>query len=97
MKLKLFYLPSCPHCQLALRCIDQLRAENPRYGDVEIDMIDEGRQRALANSYDYWYVPCFYLDKDKLHEGHAEKEDVRRVFDKAVGEAGAKEREVASR
>ncbi|HWQ58583.1 MAG TPA: thioredoxin [Clostridia bacterium] len=91
MKLKLFYLPGCPHCQLALKCIDQLRAENSRYSDIEIEMIDEGRHRALANTYDYWLVPCFYLDQDKLHEGHAEKEDVRRVFDKAI--AGAQEKE----
>ena len=53
---------------------------------VEIEEIDETRQRALADSYDYYYVPCFYLGREKLHEGHAEREDIRRVLDAAVCE-----------
>ncbi len=92
MKLKLFYLPGCPHCKLALRYIDQLRAENPHYSAIDIELIDEGRERVLARSHDYWYVPCFYLDKDKLHEGHAEKEDIRKVFERVIGEEKGRER-----
>lgn len=88
MKLKLFYLPGCPHCKLALKYMDQLRAENPAFKDIEIEMIDESRERALANSYDYWYVPCFYVEKSKLHEGHAELADIRRVFEQVAGKDG---------
>ncbi len=84
MKLKLFYLPGCPHCRQALNHLDQLKKENPKYSDIEIEMIDESTEKALASSYDYWYVPCFYMEKSKLHEGHAEKEDVRKVLEKAI-------------
>jgi len=84
MKLTLFYLPSCPHCRLALKFIEELKHEDAKYADIEIERIDESEQKALADSYDYYYVPCFYLGRDKLHEGHAEKSDVRRVFDKAL-------------
>jgi thioredoxin 1 len=84
MKLTMFYLPSCPHCRLAFKFIEELRQEDTKYADIEIERIDESEQTALADSYDYYYVPCFYLGRDKLHEGHAEKSDVRRVFDKAL-------------
>ena len=83
-KLTLFYLPSCPHCKLALKCLEELKRDNGDYARVEIDLIDESRDKALAESYDYWYVPCFFEGKTKLHEGHAEKADVKAVLDHAV-------------
>lgn len=85
-KLTYFYLPSCPHCRIAARCIDDLCKEDSRYKDVEIERIDESAQKALAAKYDYWYVPCFYLGQEKLHEGHAEKEDVKAVLERALKE-----------
>ena len=84
-KLTLFYLPSCPHCKLALQCLKELKQEDPAYEQVEIDLIDESRNKALADSYDYWYVPCFFDGRTKLHEGHAEKSDVKTVLDYACG------------
>lgn len=84
MKLTMFYLPLCPHCLLASRYLEQLRAEDPRFAEIEIERIDESRERALADSFDYWYVPCFYLGSEKLHEGHAEKGDIRRVLEAAA-------------
>ncbi|MEG1882363.1 MAG: thioredoxin family protein [Clostridia bacterium] len=83
-ELLLFYLPSCPHCKLALQCIETLKAENPQYAGVQIKLIDEGVEKKLANSYDYWYVPCFWLDGKKVYEGHMEKTDVKRVLDIAI-------------
>ena len=80
----LFYLPSCPHCKLALKCLDELKKEDARYAAVEIELVDESREKARAASYDYWYVPCFFLGKEKLHEGHADKEDVRAVLERAL-------------
>ena len=81
-----FYLPNCPHCKLAARCIQQLQQENPAYGAIPIRPVDESRERELAESYDYWYVPAFFLDGQKLHEGHAELADVRAVLDAALSE-----------
>ena len=43
-------------------------------------VIDEGREPALAEQYDYYYVPTFYVGGEKVHEGHAEKADVERVL-----------------
>lgn len=84
MKLTLFYLPSCPHCKLAFRCLEELRGEDARYAAVEIETVDESVEKERAESRDYWYVPCFYLGDEKLHEGHAEKADVRAVLERAL-------------
>ena len=84
MKLTYFYLPNCPHCRLANSLIEELQAAEPRYRDIEFVRVDESRDAALAASYDYWYVPCFFMDGKKLHEGHAEREDIRRVLEAAA-------------
>ena len=84
MKLTMFYLPLCPHCLLASRLLEQLKAEEPRYADIQVEKIDESKERELAGSYDYWYVPCFYMGEQKIHEGHAEKADVKAVLDRAL-------------
>ena len=41
---------------------------------------DEAEEAALANTYDYYYVPTYYVGGKKVHEGHAEKSDVERVL-----------------
>ena len=83
-ELTLFYLPNCPHCKLAARCLEELTRENPAYAQIPIRRIDESADKATAAAYDYWYVPCFFMGKEKLFEGHAEKDDVRRVLDAAL-------------
>ncbi len=83
-KLTYFYLPSCPHCRLAARCIEELCTEDERYKDVEIERVDESAEKARAAKYDYWYVPCFYMGEEKIHEGHVEKADVKKVLDRAL-------------
>lgn len=83
-ELLFFYLPACPHCLLGERLLKELVAETPAYAKIPITRINEVMQRDLAERYDYWYVPCFFLGDDKLHEGHAEKDDIRRVLDAAL-------------
>ena len=83
-KLTYFYLPSCPHCRIANRCLEDLCAEDSRYANVEIQRVDESAEKALAAKYDYWFVPCFYLGDEKIHEGHAEMADVKKVLDRAL-------------
>jgi len=41
---------------------------------------------AYADTFDYYYVPCYYVDGVKVHEGHAERADVEAVFRAAAGE-----------
>ena len=83
-QLLFFHLPNCPHCQLAIRLLKTLKGGNTDYEKIPVRMIDESSEQALAESYDYWYVPCFFFNGEKLHEGHAEEEDVKRVLDKVL-------------
>ena len=83
-KLTLFILESCPYCVRARQYLKELQTEDPKYLSVEIDMIDEKANKALANSYDYYLVPTFYLGKTKLFEGIMTKEDVRNVMESAL-------------
>jgi len=78
--LTLFYLKFCPYCHEAKAYIEELMKEE-RYQKIEIQWINEGKERALADTYDYYYVPTFYLGRKKLHEGAMSKEDVRKVFE----------------
>ena len=80
----LFKLANCPHCKLALRLQEELMDEHPQWREVPLKIVDEAQEAALANSYDYYYVPTYYVDGVKVHEGHAEREDVEKVFRAAV-------------
>ncbi len=82
-KVKMFMFDECPHCQLALRCLDQLMEED-EYKNIEITQINEKNNPEIADQYDYYFVPTFYVDEKKVHEGHAEMSDVKRVLDLAL-------------
>lgn len=81
-KIKMFMFDECPHCQLALRLLDELLAKD-EYKGIEIQKINERKQPEIADQYDYYYVPTFFVDEVKVHEGHAELEDVKKVLDLA--------------
>jgi len=83
-KLTLFVLKGCPYCRQAKAWLAELVAENPAYAAVPIEEIEEREQKALADSYDYYYVPTFYMGKTKLHEGAATKEGMRTVLETAL-------------
>ncbi|MBR4875520.1 MAG: prolipoprotein diacylglyceryl transferase [Clostridia bacterium] len=83
-ELTLFMLPRCPHCKLAFKFQEELMAEHPEYQNIKITMIDEAKEAALAEQYDYYYVPSYFVGKEKLFEGHAEKADVEAVFKKVL-------------
>jgi len=80
MKLTLFILRDCPFCKRALQYIKELKEEHPEFKAIELDIIDEQEQKALADSYDYYYVPTFYLGEKKLHEGGIYKKEVEEMF-----------------
>ena len=69
-KLTLFYLDSCGYCQKAFRALEELSAANPAYAAVEIDKHEESREPELADRYDYYAVPSFFVDGDKRFEAH---------------------------
>lgn len=79
--MKLFILENCPHCRRARQWIKELCEENPLYKEIPIELIDEAKESRLADSYDYFYVPCFYDNDIKLHEGVASKDIIRDIFE----------------
>lgn len=76
-------LPDCPYCHQADKLLTQLQAEE-RYRDIPIRRVDESVDTALADSLDYYYVPTFYVDGEKLMEGVPTLEKVRAVLDAAL-------------
>lgn len=78
--IRLFYLKNCPFCRRALQYIDELRTERPELSDLRIEMIEESEQPALADEFDYYYVPTFYVDGRKVHEGGIYKPEVERIL-----------------
>ena len=81
MKLTLFILADCPFCKRALKYIDELKKEYPEFQSIELDIIEEDKQEAPDSSYEYYYVPTFFLGKEKLHEGGIYKEEVKAMFE----------------
>ncbi len=79
-KILMFTMESCPYCVKARRWMGEVLKENPQYQEIEISYVDELEEPDLADTYDYWYVPTYYVDGVKVHEGAASKEIVQRVF-----------------
>jgi thioredoxin 1 len=82
-KILMFTMESCPYCQNARRWMKELLRERPEYKDIEIEIIDEVEEPELADTFDYWYVPTYYVDGVKLHEGVPTKEIVENVYKEA--------------
>jgi len=82
-ELTMFYFPECPYCRQAFRWHEEIFREHPEYRDVPLRLVDEHAETALAESYDYWYVPTYFLDGEKLGEGVKEKSVVETAFRRA--------------
>ena len=83
-KITMFTMESCPFCKQALRWMDELIQKNPEYRDLEIEKIDEVIYPKIAAQFDYYYVPTYYVDGKKLHEGAASPDIIKQVFDAAI-------------
>ncbi len=82
-KITYFYLQSCPYCKRAEKLLRELLAQ-PRYSEISVERVEESRQRDYARQFDYYYVPCFYVDGVKIHEGAADKNDIIKVLESAL-------------
>lgn len=82
--LTMFYLESCPHCKRARGYMQELCEEDPKYNEINVNMVEERQQKELADSYDYFYVPCYYVDGEKVSEGVIDKDGVKKVFDETL-------------
>ncbi|ADU26922.1 glutaredoxin family protein [Ethanoligenens harbinense] len=83
-KITMFTMQGCPYCKRAFEWMENLKNKNPVYKALEIHVIDEQVQPEIANQYDYYYVPTFYVDGNKLHEGIPSPEKIEAVFEAAV-------------
>ncbi len=82
-EIKLFILEKCPYCIKALNYIDELKEED-KYKDIYIRIIDESKESNISSNYDYYYVPTFYLDDKKYHEGIVSKDTIKKLFDEVL-------------
>ena len=87
-KLEFFLLRYCPYCIEAKRMVSEFIEQHPEYADIVIEEIDEAVEVDRAYSRDYYYVPAFFIDGIKLHEGAASAEDIRRVIMAAAKRQG---------
>ena len=67
-ELLMFYLESCGYCDKARRALDELFDENPAYRQIPLTRIEESREPELADRYDYYAVPTFFVDGKKIFE-----------------------------
>ncbi len=81
-----FYLKRCPYCRKADALIKELIEENPQFAAIPITKIEESDNPEIAERYDYYYVPCLWIGQEKLHEGVPNKEQIRRVLERALEE-----------
>ena len=81
---EMMIMSGCPYCQKAFQLIEELKDEHSEYKTVPLQIIDEKNQPELAASYDYYYVPTFFVDKQKVLEGAPTKESVEKVFKTAL-------------
>lgn len=81
---KLFHFESCPYCREAIRWMRELQQEHPELKQVQVEMIDEKLEPEKIAGYQYWYVPTFFVDDVKAHEGVASKEIVEQVLRSAL-------------
>ena len=83
-------MSGCPYCRHADNAIEELIKENPAYGEIEIDRINETLHPLKVRNFDYYYVPCMFIGDSKIYEANPSqnfddiKASVKRVFDLAI-------------
>jgi len=64
--------------------MNTLLAKNAGYSSLEIEIIDELDYPGIAEKHDYFYVPTYYIDGRKVHEGAVSINKIRRVLNAAL-------------
>jgi len=83
-KITMFTMEVCPYCKEARKWMNEVTESGEKYKNIELVIIDEAEEPDLAAKFDYYYVPTYYLDDVKVHEGAATFEIVKKVFDDAL-------------
>jgi glutaredoxin len=79
-EITMFMMATCPHCRKASALMEEIYAERPEYKEIPVKRIDETKEPDYAAKFDYYYVPTYYVDGEKLHEGVPSKEAIEKVF-----------------
>lgn len=82
-QLKMFHFEACPYCKAARGWLEEAFAQHPEYRNIPLTMIDEKKQPDVADQYDYYYVPTFFIEGEKVHEGAASYKIVEDVLRRA--------------
>lgn len=91
-KIRLFHINGCPYCVQGEKVLRELVAENPEYGKVEIERIEENEHPEIIADYDYRVVPCMFIDDRKVYESHLfesaseAKKKIKAALDLAISE-----------
>lgn len=79
----MFVTDWCPYCKKAFSLMEEVKKTNPQYTNVEVKIIDEELRPEIAKQYDYYYVPTYYVNGVKVHEGVPSKDIICKVFEEA--------------
>lgn len=77
---KMMYLKSCPYCKQAFAMVDELKQLHKEYQDIEIETIEENDEPEKTKGLDYWYVPTYFVEGEKLLEGIPTKAKIEAVL-----------------
>ena len=83
-KITMFVMNSCPYCIRAKQRVEKVLSAHPEFRAVPFEIIDERQQSDLARKYDYYYVPTFYLDKEKVYEENVLHMEIGDIFRDAL-------------
>lgn len=78
--IQLFHFEACPYCRQVFAWIEELKKEQPSLAAVEIETIDERLHPDYPAPGPYYYVPTFFVNGEKVHEGAATKETVEKIL-----------------
>ena len=82
----MFVTEWCPYCNELFVWMDNIKKRNPQYADIEVKIIDEELQPHIAEQYTYYYVPTYYVDEVKVHEGVTSSNIIKKIFEGALKE-----------
>ncbi len=75
MKVTMIILDHCPYCKRARRLIEEMKKENPAYEKFEFELVNEENPGDKLKGLEYYYVPTFFHDGEKLYEASPGDED----------------------
>ena len=83
-KILMFTMASCPYCKRARSWMEEILGSDDKYKKIPITIIDENEHPEISAKYDYTFVPTYYMDGEKVHDGAASFEIVKKIFDAAL-------------